>query len=244
MKNDTWRCRAHLFPFLICLAPSLYAQDAPHTTQLANGKLLAEVPGHPRQVNNLPTAVALSPDGRYAVLLHSGFGSYTSDRKQSLSVLNLETNELSDFTDDRLAHEARQTYFIGLAFSLDGKRIFASMASLTDPLGKKKGNTGNGIAVYTFENGRVAPERFLPLPPRSKLPAGKTRRPEHEDVTYPAGLSVGKSGGGERLLGAGHGFHESLLLHTTKGKKIHPLPLSPFIRIPPPLPSTPLITND
>src|SRR5437867_325217 len=133
MKNDTWYCRVLLF--LICLASSLCAQDAPHTAQLPNGKLLAEVPGHPRQTNNLPTAVALSPDGRYAVLLHSGFGSYTSDRKQSLSVLNLETNELTDFPDDRLAHEARQTYFIGLAFSLDGKRIFASMASLTDPLG-------------------------------------------------------------------------------------------------------------
>src|SRR6266850_867184 len=181
MKNDTWCCRAYLFLFLICLASSLYAQDAPHTTQL-------------------PNAVALSPDGRYVVLLHSGFGSYTSGQKQSLSVLNLETNELTDFPDDRLAHKARQTYFIGLAFSLDGKHIFASMASLTDPLGKKNGNTGNGIAVYTFENGRVAPERFLPLPPRGRLPAGKRRRLEHQDVTYPAGLSVGKSGGEERLL--------------------------------------------
>src|SRR5882762_4267077 len=104
MKNDIWCCRAHLFLWLICLAPSLYAQDAPHATQLPNGKLLAEVPGHPRQVNSLPTAVALSPDARYAVLLHSGFGSYTSDQKQSLAVLNLETNELTDFPDDRLAH--------------------------------------------------------------------------------------------------------------------------------------------
>src|SRR6266850_25294 len=168
MKNDTWCCRAYLFLFLICLASSLYAQDAPHTTQLPNGKLLAEVPGQPRQVNNLPTAVALSPDGRYAVLLHSGFGSYTSDQKQSLSVLNLETNELTDFPDDRLAHEARQTYFIGLAFSLDGKHIFASMASLTDPLGKSGGeerllvashgsdealllNTSNGKIMHRFD---------------------------------------------------------------------------------------------
>src|SRR5580765_7797379 len=157
MKNDTWCRRTLLFLLLVSMASALHGQDAPHTTQLPNGKLLAEVPGHPRQINNLPTAVALSPDGRYAVLLHSGYGSYTSDRKQSLSVLNLETNELKDFPDDRLAHEARQTYFIGLAFSLDGKRIFASMATLTDPLGKNKGNTGNGIAVYTFENGRVAP---------------------------------------------------------------------------------------
>ena len=133
----------------LCAAPgnkTLQALETPLSLAIAcdiSYKRLAEVPGHPRQVNNLPTAVALSPDDRYAVLLHSGFGSYTSDRKQSLSVLNLENNELTDFPDDRLAHEARQTYFIGLAFSLDGKHIFASMASLTDPLGKKKGNTGN-----------------------------------------------------------------------------------------------------
>src|ERR1700690_2040183 len=117
-------------------------------------------------LNNLPTPTAVSPAARFAVLLHSGYGAYTSGEKQSLTVLNLETNELADFPDNRLGSKARQTYFLGLALSLDGKHIYASMASLTDPLGKKKGSTGNGIAVYSFEDGRVAPERFLPLPPR------------------------------------------------------------------------------
>src|SRR3981081_1669216 len=159
MKNRSGLFSNFSFVFLLFLACSLVAQEAPRSTQLPNGKLLTDVPGNPRPINNLPTAVALSPDGRFAVLLHSGFGSYTSEEKQSLSVLNVETNELTDFPDNRLAHEARQTYFIGLAFSLDGKHIFASMASLTDSLGKKKGNTGNGIAVYTFENSPVAPER-------------------------------------------------------------------------------------
>jgi hypothetical protein len=149
----------------------LAAQDAPHTVQLPNGKLLGEVPGAPSQTNNLPTAIAISPDGRFAVLLHSGYGAYSSGEKQSLSVLNLRTNELTDFPDNRLGSKARQTYFLGLAFSLDGKHIFASMASLTDPLGKKKGSTGNGIAVYSFEDGRIAPERFLPM-----APAHRSRR--------------------------------------------------------------------
>jgi hypothetical protein len=242
MKNYTWSCHALLF--LTGLAFSLSAQDAPRTTQLPNGKLLSEVPGHPRQTNSLPTAVALSPDGRYAVLLHSGFGSYTSDEKQSLSVLNLKTDDLTDFPDNRLVHNARQTYFIGLAFSLDGKRIFASMASLTDPLGKEKGSTGNGIALYSFENGRVAPERFLPLPPRGKLPSGKIRRPENKDVTYPAGLSVGKSGGEERLLVASHGSDEALLLNTSDGKIIHRFDLSTFRHIPGSLPYTAVMTSD
>src|SRR6202158_5068583 len=198
------------FLFALILASSLVAQDAPHGTQLPNGKLLTEVPGNPRPTNNLPTAIALSPDGRFAVLLHSGFGSYTSGEKQSLSVLNLESDELTDAPDDRLGSKARQTYFLGLAFSLDGKHLFASMASLTDPLGKQKGSTGNGIAVYTFQNGALVPDRFLPLPPRTNLPPGKLRRDEFKDVTYPAGLSLAMSGGIERLLVACNNSDEAI----------------------------------
>jgi len=228
----------------LILASSLVAQDAPHGTQLPNGKLLTEVPGNPRPTNNLPTAVALSPDGRFAVLLHSGFGSYTSGEKQSLSVLNLESDELTDAPDNRLGSKARQTYFLGLAFSLDGKHLFVSMASLTDPLGKQKGSTGNGIAVYTFENGHIAPERFMALLPREKIPAGKIRRPEFRDVTYPAGLSVGMSGGEERLLVACNSSDEALLLNTRDGRIIHRFDLSTFKHIPASLPYTSVITSD
>ena len=232
------------FVFVLTLASSLVAQDAPHSTQLPNGTLLADVPGNPRPTNNLPTAIALSPDGRFAVLLHSGFGSYTSGEKQSLSVLNLESDRLTDAPDDRLGSKARQTYFLGLAFSLDGKHLFASMASLTDPLGKQKGSTGNGIAIYTFENGRITPERFMPLPPRDKIPGGKIRRPEFRDVTYPAGLSVGMSGGEERLLVACNSSDEALLLNTRDGKIIHRFDLSTFKHIPASLPYTSVITSD
>src|SRR5690242_20972089 len=183
MDNHIRGLRNHPFLFLCLLAVPLFAQNGQPPVQLPNGKLLGEVPGAPRSINNLPTAIAISPDGRFAVLLHSGYGAYTSGEKQSLSVLNLETNELTDFPDGRLGSKARQTYFLGLAFSLDGKHIYASMASLTDPLGKKKGSTGNGIAVYRFEEGRISPERFLPMAPRTRIPAGKLRRVEYKDVT-------------------------------------------------------------
>ncbi len=232
------------FVFLFCLASSLVAQDAPHTTQLPNGKLLTDVPGNPRPTNNLPTAIALSPDGRFAVVLHSGYGAYTSGEKQSLSVLNLETDELTDFPDDRLGSKARQTYFLGLAFGLDGKHLFASMASLTDPLGKRKGSTGNGIAVYSFENGRISPERFMPLPPRDKIPGGRIRRLDFRDVTYPAGLAIGMSGGEERLLVACNNSDEALLLNTIDGKIIHRFDLSTFKHIPASLPYTSVMTSD
>src|ERR1700676_1277578 len=230
--------------FLFVLAQALLGQEAPQQVQLPNGKLLGEVPGGPRPINNLPTAIAISPDGRFAVLLHSGYGAYSSGEKQSLSVLNLETNEITDFPDDRLGSKARQTYFLGLAFSLDGKHLFASMASLTDPLGKKKGSTGNGIAVYGFESGRVVAERFLPLAPRTNIPRGKKRRAELKDVTYPAGLSVGKRGSEERLLVASNNSDEAVLLNAENGKVIYRFDLSTFKQIPASLPYTTVMTKD
>ncbi len=231
--------------FVLALAvPALFGQEAQKPVQLPNGTLLGEVPGKPRTTNNLPTAVAISPDGKFAVLLHSGYGAYSSGEKQSLSVLNLETDELADFPEDRLASEALQTYFIGLAFSVDGKHIFASMASLTDPLGRKTGSTGNGIAVYRFENGQIKAERFLPLAPRTKIPAGKKRRSEFKDVTYPAGISVGMSGGQERLLVASNSSDEAILLNTADGKIIFRFDLSTFKQIPASLPYTTVMTRD
>ena len=233
---------------LLVVAPGkLHAQTGPPAQalrQLPNGKLLADVPGDPRATNNFPTAGVVSPDGRFAVLLHSGFGAYTSGEMQSLTVLNLETNDLRDFPDDRLGKRAMQTYFLGLAFSVDGRHVYASMASLTDPMGKEKGSTGNGIAVYSFDNGMVTPERFLPLAPREKLPQRKVRRGEFQEVTYPAGLSVGMSGGEERILVASNGSDEAILVNSADGTVVHRFNLSTYKRIPGALPYTAAMTRD
>jgi len=71
MNNHSRHFPNFSFVFRFLFARSLLAQDAPHTLQLPNGKVLTDVPGNPR-----PT-------------------SYTSGEKQSLSVLNLETEELT-----------------------------------------------------------------------------------------------------------------------------------------------------
>ena len=178
------------------------------------------------------------------MLLHTGYGTYSSGEKQSLTVLNLESNELKDFPDERLGQDAKQTYFLGLAFSLDGKHLYASMASLTDPLGKGKGSTGNGIAVYGFANGVVTPERFLPLLPRERLPQGKVRRAQFKNVTYPAGLGAGMSGGEERILVACNGSDEAALLNASDGKIVSRFDLSTYQRIPGSLPYTAVMTRD
>ena len=218
------------------------AQQPP--VNLPDGRILGEVPGHPRPINNLPTVAALSPDGKFAVFLHSGYGSYTSGEKQSLTVLSLETNEITDFPEDRLPHDAHQTFFLGLDFSLDGHHLYASMASFTDPLGKKPGDTGNGIAVYSFDNGKVSPEKFLPVSPRKIIPKGRLRREEFADVTYPAGLSVAKVKGAESILVACNNSDEAVLLNASDGKVLHRFDLSTFKRIPASLPYSTVMTRD
>jgi len=237
------RCKLALVVFCI-LAKTLWPQDTGSLAQLPNGRLLGEVPGHPHPFNNLPTAAAVSPDDRFVVFLHSGYGSYASAGYQSLSVLDLKTDELIDFPDTRLGPKARQTFFLGLAFSLDGRHLFASIASISDPLGKETGSTGNGIVVYRFEEGRISPERFLSLPPRAQVPRGKLRRQEFQDVTYPAGLSVGRSGGEERLLVACNLSDEAVLLSTGTGKVVHRFDLSTFPRIPASMPYTTVMSAD
>jgi DNA-binding beta-propeller fold protein YncE len=243
-KNDCLKLLSLASAFFMLSPIQLAAQDSATPTQLPNGRLLGQVPGNPREINNLPTAAAVSPDGRFVVFLHSGFGAYTEGYKQSLSVLNLESNVLTDFPDHRLGPNARQTYFLGLAFSLDGKHLYASIASYTDPLGKKQGSTGNGIAIYSFGNGQIAPERFLKLPPRTSLPPSKKRREQFKDVTYPAGLSVGNVAGEERILVACNNSDEAVLLNASDGDIIHRFDLSTYKRIPASLPYTTVITND
>ena len=129
------------------------------TVHLPSSKvLLNPLPGRPQHTNSFPTANALSSGGRYLPLLNNGRGTEESGYRQSISILDLQTNQLSDYPDSRLQVDARQTFFLGLAFSGDGNRLSASFASLTDPEGKLTGDTGNGIAVCAFTDGRVTPQ--------------------------------------------------------------------------------------
>ena len=126
--------------------------------------LQVPAPGAPQRTNGFPTAIALSPDGKYLAILNNGYGTAQSKFQQSIALLHLGSNQLRDFPDARLGLDAKQTYFLGLAWSSDGSELYASMASLTDPEGKKPGDTGNGIAVYQMRDGALSPERFLKLP--------------------------------------------------------------------------------
>jgi DNA-binding beta-propeller fold protein YncE len=183
--------------------------------------LLAPVPGEPLKTNSFPTALAISPDGRYVAVLNNGYGTEESGFAESLAVLDTRTGRLADYPDQRLGLQAHQTYFLGLAFSPDGARLYASLASLSDPTGAKQGDTGNGIAVYKLEDGRPTPERFIPIRPQTLAP-GKhftqgARVPVGTAVPYPAGIAAFRSAHGERLLVADNLSDNAVVLDLASG---------------------------
>jgi len=201
---------------------------AAQTVDLPTSKqLIGEIPGHPQRLNSLPISMAVSPDGRYVVTVNAGYGTYESQYEQSLAVLDTQTGALEDFPDARtLARVAQQTLYSGLAFSRDGKHLYASMGSTTDPTASdkkdtEKKNTGSGVVVYSFAEGKIAPERFIPLPMQQLAPGRKTKLVGEVDgdkgVPFPAAIAVVGSAGAEKLLVAGNLSDDVLLLDAATG---------------------------
>jgi DNA-binding beta-propeller fold protein YncE len=195
--------------------------------------LTLPVPGYLARTNSFPATIALSPDGRYAALLNQGYGTQETDARQSIAILDLSNNQLHDFPDDRLSDEysTRQSYFIGLAFSSDGKHIYASMGSITDPTGEKPTSTGNGIAVYKFVGGQVTPERFIkiapqPIPEGKEVAYGLRKTPAGTALPYPAGLAVLPGAKGDRLLIANNLSDNAIVLDANSGKILQSFDLS------------------
>jgi len=205
-------------------------------------------PGLIGSTNSFPAAMVVSPDGRYAALLNDGYGTQVTLAHQSISVLDLKTNQIVEYPDQRLSDEAHQSYFLGLAFSSDGKHLYASVGSLTDPTGAKPGDTGNGIAVYNFSQGKVTPEQFLSiaLQPLStgKKPAVGLKAPPHKAIPYPAGIAVVTDGGRDKLLIANNLSDNVILLDPATGKTLQTFDLSTSDLVPSSFPYTCAATRD
>ncbi len=211
-------------------------------------RLLASPPGHPQRTNGLPVAAALAPGGRYLALLNAGFGTAEAHYRQSIAILDLATNQLSDFPDSRLGPHARQVLFLGLAFSPDGRRLYATVGSITDPTGKKPGDTGNGIVVYRFENGKITPESFIPLglqpvPPGKHLAYDLSRVPPGQAIPYPAGIAAFSRSGQEELLVANN-LSDNAVLLDAQGKLLRRFDLSGGRELPSAFPYTVVVTRD
>ena len=222
-----------LFSLLVVFV-GVRAADRARRINLPTSKTLTlPVPGYLARTNSFPATIALRPDGRFAALLNQGYGTQETGARQSIAILDLRNNQLHDFPDDRLSddYSTRQSYFIGLAFSTDGKHLYASMGSITDPTGEKPKSTGNGIAVYKFAGGQVTPERFIKIPPQrlaqgKEVAFGVRTTPAGTALPYPAGFAVLPGVKGDRLLIANNLSDNAIVLDTSDGKILQAFDLS------------------
>ena len=236
--------------FIACAGSTAQNPQKVRTVDLPTSKTLSTPsPGRLGPVNSFPVTIALSPDGKYAALLNFGYGTQDAMAHQSIAVLNLSTNQLTDFPDERLAESAHQSYFLGLAFSSDGKELYASMGSITDPTGIKPADTGNGIAVYSFAQGKVVPERFLKVAPQ-KLAAGRKaayglrKVAPGTAIPYPAGIAVVRRDGKDLLLVANNLSDNAILLDPADGTVIQTFDLSTHRIVPSSFPYTVVASKD
>ena len=226
------------------------------TISLPTSKTLTTpAPGRIGTTNSFPATIAISPNGRYAALLNNGYGTLESSDMQSIAVLDMKTNQLTDFPDKRFGEDAHQSYFLGLVFGSDGKHLYASVGSITDPMGETPGDTGNGIAVYTFSKGKVTPDRFIAIEPQA-LSAGRKqavdlqKTPPGTAIPYPAGLALVSSGshrnkhGHDQLLVADNLSDNVVLLDVASGKILQRFDLSTNNLVPSSFPYSVLASRD
>jgi len=236
----------------IAVAALLWAQQRPQQRQIelpTSKQLTVPVPGRLGTLNSFPANIALSPDRHYAALLNNGYGTQESGARQSMAVLDLKTNQIADFPDGRFPEDAHQSYFLGMTFSADGHHLYVSVGSITDPIGEKSGDLGNGIAVYSFHDGNVAPERFIKIPPQKlaahkKVAFGLRKTSAETAIPYPAGLVLVQSGRSEKLLVANNLSDNAVLLDPEDGRVIHAFDLSASNLVPSTFPYTVIATRD
>ncbi len=203
---------------LACSQSSLAQDGTPRLNLPTSKQIVGIVPGRPQRLNSLPMSMAISPDGHYVVTVNAGYGTFESGYMQSLAVMDTRTGSVADFPDDRTLVGAKQTLYSGLAFSRDGKHVYASMGSISDPLGNGTTDAGSGVVMYGFADGKIARERMLNIPlqqlaggRRTKLIGGADG---NKGIPYPAALTVLADG---RLMVADNLSDDVLLMDATTG---------------------------
>ncbi|HZY61573.1 MAG TPA: bifunctional YncE family protein/alkaline phosphatase family protein [Edaphobacter sp.] len=231
----------------LALATSAGAQG--QAINLPSSKEISQpVPGSPQRLNSLPISMAVSPDGRYVVTVNAGYGTYESGYMQSLAVMDTQAGTITDFPDDRTLVGAHQTLYSGLAFSQDGRHIYASIASTTDPTGRRAGDTGNGVVVYGFSEGRITHERIIKIPLQQLARGRKTMLlggvAGDKGIPFPAAIAVVPGSGAEKLLVADNLSDDVLLIDAADGKTIKRFDLSESNTVPGTYPVALAVTKD
>jgi DNA-binding beta-propeller fold protein YncE len=248
MRNSAWFVMAGGLVLVGVQTIGAQTIDLPTSKQL-----MEPVPGSPQRLNSLPMSMAISPDGRYVVTVNAGFGTYESKYEQSLAVFDTQTGKLADFPDDRTPEHAKQTLYSGLAFSKDGKHLYASIGSETDPEGKLPpfhgvADTGSGIVVYGFTDGKIEPEKVIHLPLEQLTSGHKTKLIDGAEgdkgIPFPAAIVVVEAGGAEKLLVAENLTDDVLLIDPATGKIDHRFDLTESDAVPSTYPIALQISKD
>ena len=236
--------------YTACMMP-VHAQSANSPVNLPSSKQILEpVPGAPQPLNSLPMAMAWTPDHRYLGLVNAGYGTFESGYAQSGAVLDTTTGKLTEYPEPRTLVGAPQTLYSGLVFGSDGKHLYASIDSLSAPTGGKPEQTGNAIAVYTFKDGAVAPERLIPIPLQQLAPGrlqnrgAMTQPPADQAIPIPTGLAVVANPAGDQLLVADNFSDDVLLLDIATGKILHRFDLADNAVVPSTYPIAVAVTSD
>ncbi len=121
--------------------------------------------GAQTQLGKLPTASALSPDGKLLLVLNTG-----DTAQQQLQAIDPASHQVVQTID----YKAPDGLYAGVAFSPDGKHAYASAGG------------ANTIHAYTVNGQHLSEDPAIPLP--TKNPSGQTVN------MYPAGLAVTPDG--------------------------------------------------
>jgi DNA-binding beta-propeller fold protein YncE len=184
-------------------------------------QIVRPVPGSPQRLNSLPMSMAVSPDARYVVTVNAGYGTFESNYMQSLAVLDTQTGAVADFPEAATKERAKQTLYSGLAFSRDGRHLYASMGSEADPLGTASGDTGSGVVVYGFDGGKIVRQRMMKIPLQQLAAGRKTMliggKEGDKGLPFPAAIAVVGTSRAEKLLVAGNLSDDVLLMDASTG---------------------------
>ena len=137
----------------------------------------------------------ISPDGRYAALLNNGYGTQETMAMQSIAILDLKTNQIIEYPDKRFGEDVHQSYFLGLVFSSDGKHLYASVGSITDPTGREAGRhrqRNRGLQLHRWQ-GRARTfhrHRAADIAAGKKVAIALRKTPPGTAIPYPAGLAL------------------------------------------------------
>jgi len=138
-------------PALPAAEPVLWPGPAADGSMLLPNQWSLRPAGTSLELGDFPVNIALHPDGRFAVILHCGYGQH------ELVVVNLAQKQI-------VARAEVTEAFYGVAFSKDGRKVYCS------------GSSGEEVFGFDFKDGKLANRKSFALrkPTELGVPAGIT----------------------------------------------------------------------